>query len=84
MRRARSVGSGAAPDMSQRSDDVSYLRSTSGPSAMMRAIIVGTTVIEVMRSRSMSAQHLLRLEVAHQTQQPPTMKIMVTNAGASE
>ena len=83
-RRASSVGSGAAPDMSQRSDEVSYLRSTSGPTAMRRDSIVGTTVIDVMRSRSMVRRICSGSKCRTMTLQPPTMKIMLTNAAPIE
>ena len=66
-RRAFSVGSGAAPLITQRSDEVSYFaqRPRAAASRCARSI-VGTISVQVMRSRSMIASARLGLEVVHQ------------------
>jgi hypothetical protein len=82
-RRAVSVGSGAAPLITQRSDEVSYLRFTSSGKADNRRSIVGTAKAQVTRSFSISASVASGSKWSIRTTLAPSENIIATKAGAA-
>ena len=78
------VGNGAAPDITQRSDEVSYFRRVASGTSARRRIWVGTMNAEVIRSRSISARISSASNFGPMTIDPPIANIILTKAGAAE
>jgi hypothetical protein len=82
-RRAAAVVSGAAPDITQRSELVSYFASVAAGSEHNRMNIVGTISVHVMRSRSMICRHASGSKWFWSTTVAPRADMIATNAGAA-